>query len=550
MAKPSQKPKPAKLVPGRVTVDQLRDLDRDRGAAVLDRQSRPAVDRAAMLVAEVAASDTPVYGLNTGFGKNANVSIPPADTALLQRNLILSHASGVGPATPARIVRLMMILKLISLGRGASGVRWETIELIEDMLARGIVPVVPVQGSVGASGDLAPLAHMTLAMIGEGEVEVEGRRMAAGEALGAAGLAPVVLAAKEGLGMINGTQFSCAWALAALFDAERLAEAALISGALSVDAIMGSTTPFHPRIHELRGHAGQIAAAERLMALLDGSRIRAWHVDDDNRIQDPYSFRCQPQVMGACLDLIEQVRRSLSIEANAVTDNPLVLVESGEFPSGGNFHAEPVAFAADQLALALSEIGAIVQRRVALLVDTNYSNGLPAFLAGGAAGLNSGFMVAEIAAAALMAENKQRAAPCSIDSTPTSANQEDHVSMAAHGARRLADMTSTLAHLIGIETVVAAQGITLRQRGQGWKRHASSDPARSGQVVRTKLPHGLPTSPVLERVMGVIRSRIAPLDQDRPLTHDLEAAAELVSTGALAAATGLPAIWQRAEGSA
>ena len=536
--------KPVSLIPGRVTIDQLREIDRSGAPVVLTRDAKAAVDRAAALVAEVAASSTPVYGLNTGFGKNANVSIPPAQTAELQRNLILSHASGLGPATPARIVRLMMVLKLISIGRGASGVRWQTIELIEGMLMAGISAVVPVQGSVGASGDLAPLAHMTLSLIGEGEVEVAGHRLAAREALAAAGLSAVVLAAKEGLGMINGTQFSTAWALSALFEAERLADAALVSGALSVDAIMASTTPFHPEIHALRGHPGQINAAARLRALLAGSRIRAWHVDDDNRIQDPYSFRCQPQVMGACLDLIAEARRSLTIEANAVTDNPLVLVESREFPSGGNFHAEPVAFAADQLALALSEIGAIVQRRVALLVDINYSNGLPAFLAGGTPGLNSGFMVPEIAAAALMAENKQRAQPCSIDSTPTSANQEDHVSMAAHGARRLADMTATLSRLIGIETVVAAQGITLRQRGIGWKRHAAQHSTKPDHIVRTRLPKGLATSAALERVMTFVRGRIAPLEQDRPMAADLEIAAGLALSGALCDASGLPPVWQ------
>jgi histidine ammonia-lyase len=383
---------------------------------------------------------------------------------------------------------------------------------------------------------------MTLAMIGEGSVDVDARRLSARAALAEAGLTPVALAAKEGLGMINGTQFSTAHALAGLFDAERLAEAALVTGALAVDALMGSTTPFHPEIQALRGHPGQIIAARRLRALLEGSQIRQWHIDDDNRIQDPYSFRCQPQVMGACLDLIATVRGTLTIEANAVTDNPLVLTASREFPSGGNFHAEPVAFAADQLALALAEIGAIVQRRIALLVDVNASNGLPAFLAGGTPGLNSGFMVAEIAAAALMAENKQRATPASIGSTPTSANQEDHVSMAAHGARRLADMTSTLSRLIGIEAVVAAQGITLRQQGIGWKRHASADPSKPDQIVRTRLPKGLATSPALERVMVVIRSRIPPLEGDRPLTADLEAGAELAITGRLAGATGLPSL--------
>jgi histidine ammonia-lyase len=430
----------------------------------------------------------------------------------------------------------MMALKVVSLGRGASGVRPGTIALLETMIEHGIYPVVPVQGSVGASGDLAPLAHMTLAMLGEGDVSQGGVRQPAADALKAAGLAPVALAAKEGLGLINGTQFSTAWALCGLIDAHRLALTALATGALATDALMGSTTPFEAEIHALRGHAGQIAAAATLRSLLAGSAIRAWHVDDDNRIQDPYSFRCMPQVMGACLDLLDQAARTLLTEANAVTDNPLLL-SSGDCVSGGNFHAEPVAFAADQIALALAEIGTLAQRRVALLVDTNFSNGLPSFLSGGEPGLNSGFMVPEIAAAALAAENRQRATPCSIDSTPTSAAQEDHVSMAAHGARRLADMTDNLGRILAIELVVAAQGVSLRQQGRG---HKCYQPPGKLEEVRN-LPEGLATSAPLERIMALVRDEasIAVLGDDRSLAGDLALAAQLVSGGRIVAAAGV-----------
>ncbi len=523
------------LAPGKIGLADLIRIDRERQAIALTSEARSAVAASAARVAALVEHGKPVYGINTGFGKNANVSIAPQQTALLQRNLILSHASGVGPPTPDRIVHLMMALKIASLGRGASGVRPETIALLESMIEHGIYPIVPVQGSVGASGDLAPLAHMTLAMLGEGEVRQDGTHEPATDALGTAGLAPVALAAKEGLGLINGTQFSTAYALCGLIDAYRLAMTALATGALATDALMGSTTPFEAEIHALRGHAGQMAAAATLRSLLDGSEIRAWHVDDDNRIQDPYSFRCMPQVMGACLDLLEQAARTLVIEANAVTDNPLLL-SSGECVSGGNFHAEPVAFAADQIALALAEIGTLAQRRVALLVDTNFSNGLPSFLSGGEPGLNSGFMVPEIAAAALAAENRQRAMPCSIDSTPTSAAQEDHVSMAAHGARRLADMTDNLARILAIELVAAAQGVSLRQQGRGHKRF---QPAGKLEEVRN-LPEGLATSAPLERIMALVRKEagIAMLGDDRSLSADLARAETLIASGRLIAAAG------------
>ena len=516
------------LSPGRVGIRDLLDV-LEGAPAMLDTACLPRVEQAAAIIAAAANGDAPVYGVNTGFGKLASKRIRPEDTATLQRNLILSHCCGVGEATPAPVVRLMMALKLASLGRGASGVRLVVIRQIEALLAQDIVPVVPVQGSVGASGDLAPLAHMTAVMIGEGEAFVAGERMPGGAALARAGLAPLVLGPKEGLALINGTQFSTAWALHGAFQAHRLAATALITGALSVDAAMASTTPFRREIHALRGLPGQIAAGQALTGLLEGSTIRTAHLDGDLRVQDPYCLRCQPQVTGAALDLIEQALRTLMIEANAATDNPLVLVETGEIVSGGNFHAEPVAFAADQIALALSEIGAIAERRIATLVDPALNFGLPPFLTPDP-GLNSGFMIAEVTAAALFAENKQRATPCSIDSTPTSANQEDHVSMAAHGARRLTDMTTILSRILGIELLVAVQGIDLRKRGHGLDGLAGGARALAQLV----------TSPALERVITAVRARVPMLEADRLMAPDLEAAAVLVASAAVIHAAGHP----------
>jgi histidine ammonia-lyase len=509
------------LRPGAVTRAEIADVLAGAPAR-LDADAFPRIEAAAAIIAGAASGEAAVYGVNTGFGKLASRRIRPADTATLQRNLILSHCCGVGDPTPERVVRLMMALKLASLGRGASGVRPDTVRLIEAMLARGVTPVVPAQGSVGASGDLAPLAHMAAAMIGEGEAMTGGRVMPSRAALAAAGLAPIELGPKEGLALINGTQFSTAYALEGVLGAERLALSALVTGALSVDAAMASTTPFRPEIQALRGHAGQIAAARALMALLDGSTIREAHLDGDERVQDPYCLRCQPQVMGAALDLIAQALATLLVEANAATDNPLVLVETGEIVSGGNFHAEPVAFAADQTALAISEIGAITERRIATLVDPALNFGLPPFLTP-APGLNSGFMIAEVTAAALFAENKQRAMPCSIDSTPTSANQEDHVSMAAHGARRLAEMNRNLAQIVGIELLVAAQGIDLRKRGHGLE-------ALAGGKRRA-----LATGTELEAVIARLRRDVPMLEADRHMQADLARAARLVAEGELVA---------------
>ncbi|MEM9140042.1 MAG: histidine ammonia-lyase [Pseudomonadota bacterium] len=491
------------MTPGSVGLADLQAVL--AGAApTLTPACQTGVDAAAAVVARAAAGDAPVYGVNTGFGKLASVRIPPEDTAALQRNLILSHAAGVGEPLPTSVVRLVMALKLISLGRGASGARWSLLQLLQDMLARGVVPVVPAQGSVGASGDLAPLAHLTAAMIGEGEVFYEGARMPAADALAKAGLEPAVLGPKEGLAMINGTQVSTALALVGLFGAQRAARTALVTGAMATDAAMGSPAPFRPEIHALRGLPGQIDAAARLRALLDGSEIRESHREGDERVQDPYCIRCQPQVMGACMDALDQAGRVLEIEANAVTDNPLVIGE--DIVSGGNFHAEPVALAADQIAIAVAEIGSIAQRRIALLVDPALSFGLPAFLTP-EPGLNSGFMIAEVTSAALMSENKALANPRSVDSTPTSANQEDHVSMACHGARRLGEMIENLERILAVEALVAAQGVEMRGP--------------------------LKTSPALQAKIAVVRRASPALGADRFVAKDIDAVTALVQSGAL-----------------
>jgi histidine ammonia-lyase len=494
------------LTPGAVTLADLERIFREQASVVLDPSCHPAILEAQSRIDAAAQGDEAVYGVNTGFGKLASVKIAAKDTATLQRNLILSHCCGVGEAIPRAQARLMMALKLLSLGRGASGVRLELVTLIEGMLAKGVTPVIPAQGSVGASGDLAPLAHMAAVMMGHGEAEYQGDVLAGDEALRRAGLTPVVLGAKEGLALINGTQFSTAFALAGLFSAWRAVQNALVTSAMSTDAIMGSTAPLQPEIHSLRGHAGQIDAATAMRNLLDGSEIRESHRQGDARVQDPYCIRCQPQVLGAAMDVLRQAARTLEIEANAATDNPLVLVGADLIVSGGNFHAEPVGFAADMIALALAEIGAIAQRRIALIVDPVLSHDLPPFLTPNP-GLNSGYMIAEVTTAALMSENKHLANPCVTDSTPTSANQEDHVSMAAHGAVRLGRMGENLNRILGVELLCAAQGIDFRAP--------------------------LTTSAPLARVVAALREVVPSLGEDRYLAPDLEKAAVLIREGNL-----------------
>jgi len=493
------------LVPGEVPLAAWRAVYRGGAVALAAGQDRIAASAAA--VQAILARGEPAYGINTGFGKLAHVRIGAGDLMALQRNIVLSHAAGVGAPMPVPVARLMLALKLGSLAQGASGVQPQTVALLEAMLGRGLVPVVPDQGSVGASGDLAPLAHMAAAMIGVGEMFVDGVRVPAAAALERAGLVPAVLGPKEGLALLNGTQFSTAYALAGLFEAELLWRTALVVGALATDAARGSDTPFDPRIHALRRHRGQVDAAAALRALIADSEIRRSHLVGDDRVQDPYCLRCQPQVMGAVLDILRHTAATLGTEANGVTDNPLIFPETLEALSGGNFHAEPVAFAADIIALALCEVGSIAERRLAMLIDPALS-GLPAFLTP-RPGLNSGFMIAHVTAAALVSENKQRATPASVDSIPTSANQEDHVSMAAHAARRLLQMAANTAAVLGIELLAAVQGCDF---------HA---PLRS--------------SPVLEQARAVLRREVPGLVEDRYFAPDIEAATRLVTSGAIAA---------------
>jgi histidine ammonia-lyase len=502
------------LTPGAVAYSAWQAIY-EGAVPALDPACRPAIAESAAAVERILARHEPVYGINTGFGKLASVRIGDEDLATLQRNIVLSHAAGVGDPMPVPIARLMMALKLASLARGASGVAPTTVELLEAMLAKGLVPVVPAQGSVGASGDLAPLAHMTATMIGVGEIFVGDERLSATDALAQAGLAPLVLGPKEGLALLNGTQFSTAYALAALFEAERLYRVALVTGILSTEAAKGSDAPFDHRIHALRGHRGQIETADALRRMMEGSAIRASHREGDTRVQDPYCLRCQPQVMGAALTVLRQAGDTLVTEANGVSDNPLIFPETDEALSGGNFHAEPVAFAADMIALAICEIGSLAERRVAMLVDPALS-GLPAFLTP-KPGLNSGFMIPQVTAAALVSENKQRATPASVDSIPTSANQEDHVSMAAHGARRLIEMAANVDAVLGIELLAGAQGCDF---------HA---PMLSSEPV--------------EHVRRLLRERVPMLTDDRHMAPDMAIATELVRSKRLLVAVGeLPGV--------
>ncbi|MGH8320142.1 MAG: histidine ammonia-lyase [Steroidobacteraceae bacterium] len=473
-------------------------------AVSLSHAQMARVRRSAATVDRMIARGGAVYGVNTGFGLLAQTRIPPGQLADLQRNLVLSHSAGVGPRLPDAVVRLVLVLKIGSLAQGFSGVRPQTLLALAKLLETETYPCIPAKGSVGASGDLAPLAHLAAALLGVGEVRSGDRVLPAAEGLRRIGLEPLELAPKEGLALLNGTQVSTALALAGLFAIQDVFAAALVAGALSVDALKGSDVPFDDRIHVLRRQPGQRRVARVLKRLLAGSRIRASHLTC-GRVQDPYSLRCQPQVMGACLDVIESAARTLDREANAVTDNPLVFAAKGEVLSGGNFHAEPVALAADQLALAAAEIGSLSERRTALLIDPKMS-GLPAFLIK-ESGVNSGFMVAQVTAAALVAENKTLATPASIDSIPTSAGQEDHVSMATHGARRLLEMAANAASVVAIELLAAAQGIEFHRP--------------------------LTSSRPLETALRTLRRAVPRYDRDRFFAPDIEAATRLVRTGAL-----------------
>ncbi|MGG5809569.1 histidine ammonia-lyase [Falsiroseomonas sp. CW058] len=499
------------ITPGAATLAQLRAV---MGGAPLplDPAWRAATQASADALSARLATGAALYGVNTGFGKLASTRIGADRLAQLQLNLLRSHAAGTGPFLPAPVVRLILALKAMSLARGASGVRPAVVDALLALLAHDVLPAIPAKGSVGASGDLAPLAHMSLVLIGEGEAFRGDAVLDGTQALVAAGIPPLTLGPKEGLALLNGTQVSTALALAGLFAARDLLRTALVAGAMSVDAARGSDTPFDARIHALRGQPGQIACAAALRALLAGSAIRDSHRVDDPRVQDPYSLRCQPQVAGACLDLLDHAAAVLLREANAVTDNPLV-TEEGDVLSGGNFHAEPVAFAADAIALALAELGAISERRLALLTDPALNSGLPAFLVADS-GVNSGFMIAQVTAAALVAENRALAVPRSVDSLPTSANQEDHVSMATGAALRLAAMAEHLATILGIELLAAAQGIDFHRP--------------------------LASSPPLEAAHAALRGVAARWDEDRAMAPDIEAAKRLVEQGRFAALVDLP----------
>ncbi len=496
------------IVPGQLDARALAAIRAGTVQLSIAASAQAPVARSAAAVQAAAAGADAVYGINTGFGKLASARISREELATLQRNLIRSHCVGVGAPLAPGVLRLMLATKAASLARGYSGVRAEVIQCLLDVFNAGLVPWVPAQGSVGASGDLAPLAHMTLALMGEGEMLVDGERRPAIAELQRAGIAPLTLQAKEGLALINGTQTSTALALDALLRFEHVFTAAVVSGALSLDAARGSDGPFDPRIHAIRGQPGQIAAASAYRELLAGSEIRQSHHQGDDRVQDPYCLRCQPQVMGACLDQARHARDVLLREANAVTDNPLVFSEADgtvTLLSGGNFHAEPVALAADGLALAIAEVGAIAERRIAMLIDASVSR-LPPFLTS-LPGLNSGFMIAHVTAAALASENKSIAHPASVDSLPTSANQEDHVSMATFAARRLGQMLDNTTHIIAIELLAAAQGIEFLR------------PLRS--------------SPPLEAVHALLRSVCPAMPTDRYLAPDIERAAQLVRDGGL-----------------
>ncbi|RJG15302.1 histidine ammonia-lyase [Massilia cavernae] len=495
------------LKPGAMTLADLRAAWAAPSQVTLAEAAYPVIRASCAAVEAIVAKGEAAYGINTGFGLLAKTRIPDEKLEELQRNLILSHSVGTGELLSDAVVRLMMLMKIGSLARGFSGVRPLIIDSLIALYNAGIMPAIPAKGSVGASGDLAPLAHMTLALLGVGQVRVEGKLVDAMDALKNAGIEPVVLAAKEGLALINGTQTSTALALHGLFMAERLLEAGIVAGSLSLDAAKGSDAPFDARVHEVRGQPGQIATASIYRSLMAGSAIRASHLVGDERVQDPYSLRCQPQVMGAVMDLVNNVSRTLLIEANAVTDNPLIFAGSNEIISGGNFHAEPVAFAADTLALAIAEIGALSERRIALLIDATLS-GLPPFLVR-EPGVNSGFMIAHVTAAALASENKSLAHPASVDSLPTSANQEDHVSMATFAARRLDDMAHNTAVIVGIELLAAAQGIDFH--------------------------HPLTSSPHLERVYAQLRQKVPFFDTDRFFAPDIEAAKQMVIRGELSA---------------
>ncbi|VAV95138.1 Histidine ammonia-lyase [hydrothermal vent metagenome] len=489
------------LVPGEISHKQWRAMQNAPVSVSFAQEHWQAVEQSAETILAILAKGETVYGVNTGFGKLANTRIADADLQRLQKRIVLSHCAGVGPALSETLTRLIMVMKLASLMRGYSGVQPETLHLLASMIAKQVYPVIPAQGSVGASGDLAPLAHLAAAMIGEGQALYQGKTYPAKTALAKAGLQPLQLQAKEGLALLNGTQVSTAFALHGLYRSTRVFRAAMLAGALSVEAVRGTHAPFDARVHQVRGQKGQIRVAKSFLQLFSCSDIACSHVDC-HKVQDPYCLRCQPQVMGAVLDSLSHASKVLGREANAVTDNPLIFTGQIEAISGGNFHAEPVGFAAEQIAISLCEIGSMSERRTAMLVDPALSE-LPAFLTPNP-GLNSGFMIAQVTAAALVSENKQCAMPAVVDSIPTSANQEDHVSMATHGARRLAQMAENAAHIVAIELLAACQALDLHQDNQ----------TRSSEA--------------LEAVRAAIRQQVPVLSDDRLMAPDITRVKDMI----------------------
>ena len=489
--------------PGKLNLGQLRLIAKNPIKVSLTKSCRAAVDASVQTVRDVIKQGRVIYGINTGFGLLASTIIPNDELEHLQRSIVLSHAAGVGAFMQESTVRLMMVLKINSLARGYSGIRFEVIDALVHLVNAEVYPCIPKKGSVGASGDLAPLAHMSTVLLGEGEAYHRGKIISGLEGLQIAGLSPITLGPKEGLALLNGTQASTAFALEGFFAAEELFAAAMVSGSLSIEAALGSRRPFESLVHEVRGHKSQIDVAAGYRQLLDSSEIGNSHKYCE-AVQDPYSLRCQPQVMGACLTQIRNAAEVISTEANAVSDNPLVFSRENDIISGGNFHAEPIAMAADNLALAIAEIGALSERRIALLIDAHMSK-LPPFLVE-KGGLNSGFMIAQVTSAALASENKSLAHPASVDSLPTSANQEDHVSMATFAARRLAEMADNTAGVVAIEMLAACQGVDFRAP--------------------------LKTSPLLEEAKALVREVVAFYDHDRYFAPDIKNAQKLVQQGA------------------
>ncbi|MDH2368642.1 histidine ammonia-lyase [Providencia rettgeri] len=493
--------------PGKMTLEDLRIVFQQSVTVALDKRAHGAIEKSVATVNKIIEEDRTAYGINTGFGLLANTRIATKDLQSLQRSIVMSHAAGVGEPLDDDLVRLIMVLKINSLARGFSGIRLEVINALIALVNAQVYPFIPAKGSVGASGDLAPLAHMSLILLGEGKARYEGKWISAKKALEKAGLAPLKLEAKEGLALLNGTQTSTAFALKGLFEAEKLLLSGIVCGALSVEATLGSRKPFDARVQEVRGQKGQIDVAAMFRDVLSATSELAKSHENCVKVQDPYSLRCQPQVMGACLTQIRQAAEVILIESNAVSDNPLVFTDNGDIISGGNFHAEPVAMAADNIALALAEIGALSERRIALLMDTHMSQ-LPPFLVNNG-GVNSGFMIAQVTAAALASENKALAHPSSVDSLPTSANQEDHVSMAPAAGRRLWEMAKNVTGILAIEWLSACQGMDFRE--------------------------GLKSSETLEKARKTLRDQVAYYDKDRYFAPDIEAAINLINQYKLSA---------------